>query len=74
LRRAEAVVAIELLCAAQGIDLTDGGPGTGSARILAAVRERVPVLVEDRPPGPDIEAVSTLVRSPELSRLVENAR
>jgi histidine ammonia-lyase len=74
LRRAEMVVAIELLCAAQGISLTDGRPGSGAARVLAAVRERVPMLVEDRPPGPDIEALVPLVASPELSLLVEKAR
>ena len=70
-RRAETIVAIELLCAAQGIELTEGKPGPRTARIAAAVRERVPLLTEDRPPGPDIEAVLELVASPELARLVE---
>ena len=70
-RRAETIVAIELLCAAQGIELTEGEPGPRTARIAAAVRERVPLLTEDRPPGPDIEAVLELVASPELARIVE---
>jgi histidine ammonia-lyase len=45
------VVAVELLCAAQAIDLTpDGGRVSPAGRELhAAVRERVAVLEEDRP-------------------------
>jgi hypothetical protein len=31
----------------------------------------VPTLEEDRPPGPDIEAVRALVASGEISALVE---
>lgn len=56
------VVAIELICAAQGVEqrapLT---PGEGTAAALALVRERVAPLDRDRPPGPDIEAVAGLV-------------
>jgi histidine ammonia-lyase len=62
-RRAETVIAAELLCAAQAIDVTDGEPGIGTARIVAAVRERVAPLTEDRPPGPDIESVRELLAS-----------
>src|SRR5206468_2333339 len=45
------VVAIELLCAAQALDLTpDGGRASPASRDLhARVRERVAVLEEDRP-------------------------
>jgi histidine ammonia-lyase len=68
-RRAETVVAAELLCAAQGLDLTEGEPGPRAARLVAAIREHVPALREDRPPGPDIEAVQELVASGELARL-----
>jgi histidine ammonia-lyase len=71
-RRAETVVAIELLCATQGIELTDGEPGPRTARVAAAVRGCVPLLTEDRPPGPDIDAVRELVASPELARIVES--
>ena len=73
-RRAETIVAIELLCAAQGIDLTGTPPGPRTARILAAIRERVPVLTEDRPPAGDIEALRPLVGSPQLCQLVEDGR
>jgi histidine ammonia-lyase len=45
------VVAVELLCAAQAIDLTpDGGRVSPAGRELhAAVRDRVDILEEDRP-------------------------
>jgi histidine ammonia-lyase len=69
--RAETVVAVELLCAAQALDLSDGAPGARAARIVEAIRRHVPTLREDRPPGPDIEAVRALVASSELSLLAE---
>jgi histidine ammonia-lyase len=65
--RAETVLAIEALCAAQGIDhrapLT---PGAGVARAHARLRALVPHLAEDRPPAPDIAAVRELLRAGEL--------
>jgi histidine ammonia-lyase len=69
-RRAEMVIAAELLCAAQAIDMTDGEPGVGTARIVAAVRKRVAPLTEDRPPGPDIESVRELLSSGEFLRQI----
>ena len=60
--RLERVLAIELLCASQALDCDPGEPGHGVARVHAAVRERVPALAEDRPPGPDIAAVTALLR------------
>lgn len=60
---AERVVAIELLAAAQGIDFLrplESSPPLESAH--RAIRSRVPKLVEDRPGGPDIEAVAALLR------------
>lgn len=61
--RAETVVAIEAVCAAQALDLIPGRPGAGTARVHALVRERVDPLVEDRPPAHDIEAARELVES-----------
>ena len=52
------VVAIELLCACQAIDLL--APLTTSprlARVHAHVRHVVPPLTVDRPPAPDIDAI-----------------
>lgn len=69
--RAETVLAIEVLCAAQGLETGFLRPGDGVARLLALVRERVAPLLEDRPPAPDIEAVRALVVSGALAALAE---
>ncbi len=53
------VVAIELLCAAQGLDFRQPlKPGRGVLAAHEAVRRSVPHLDEDRPPSPDIEALA----------------
>jgi histidine ammonia-lyase len=67
LTRAREVVAIELLCACQAIDLL--APLETSAplaRVHALVRSRVPALSADRPPSPDIAAIAALIASREL--------
>jgi histidine ammonia-lyase len=70
--RAEAVVAIELLCAAQALDLRGSargwGPGVRGAHAL--VRSRAPALDEDRSPAPDIASMQELVASGALSALL----
>jgi histidine ammonia-lyase len=59
---AERVVAIELLCAAQGLESHRPlRSGRGVERAHAIVREMVPPLVSDRPPAPDIEAIAGLI-------------
>lgn len=63
------VLAIEALCACQALDLL--APLTTSvalARVLARVRQDVPVLASDRPPSPDIAALAALVARGELQR------
>lgn len=59
---ARQVVAVELLCAAQAIDLlaplTTSGP---LARVHAVIRASVAPLVHDRPPAPDIAAIDRLI-------------
>jgi histidine ammonia-lyase len=58
------VIAVELVCAAQGCEQRaplEPAPGTGA--VLAAVRSVVPPLVEDRPVGADIEAVASLIQT-----------
>jgi histidine ammonia-lyase len=60
--RAQTVLAIEALCAAQGLDFRAPlRPGIGVAAAHAAVRGVVAHLGEDRPPAPDIGAVRTLL-------------
>jgi len=56
------VIAIELVCAAQGIEFHR--PLRSGAMVEAAietVRRVVPKLDADRPPSPDIEAVASLI-------------
>lgn len=68
----EVVLAIELLCAAQGMHLRrplTADPGVEAA--VACIRERVPPLEADRLLHPDITAVTELVRSGALLRAVE---
>lgn len=74
LDRAETVVAIEALCAAQALELVPGRPGAGVARLHEVIRRRVEPLVEDRPPADDIEAVRVLVASGELAAAVRAVR
>ena len=63
LDRAETVLAIEALCAAQGLDFRAPlRPGAGVAAAHAAVRSAVPHLDVDRPPSPDIAAVRGLLK------------
>src|SRR5205085_7263042 len=74
LANVERVVAIELLCAARALELRlalvpDTKPGAGVAAAHAAIREVVRPWDGDREHGPDIEAVTQLVRSGALSAL-----
>jgi len=62
----EAILAIELLCAAQGIDLL--APLTTSSALQARkslLRQHVPMLVEDRLLSLDIEKARKVMTSPE---------
>jgi histidine ammonia-lyase len=55
-------IAIELLCACQGIDLLAPlETGALAKKAYAAVRAKSPKMTEDRPLAPDIEALSALV-------------
>jgi histidine ammonia-lyase len=64
LQLATHVLAVEVLCACQALDLL--APLTTSealTRVHAAVRSRVPTLVEDRPPAPDLDRITELISS-----------
>jgi len=64
---AREVIAIELLCACQAIDLLAPlATSAALARVHALVRSRVPELVDDRALAPDISAIVALVASGEL--------
>ncbi|MFO1322569.1 MAG: aromatic amino acid lyase [Burkholderiales bacterium] len=65
------LAAVEMLSAAQAIDLRGVAAATlggGAAQAYAAIRAHVAKLDEDRPLGPDIEAVAALVASGALPR------
>jgi histidine ammonia-lyase len=72
LANAERAVAIELLGGAQAVEfLAPLEPGRGVRAVHDAVRLRSPRLRDDRPLGPDIEAVATAIRDGSLVAAVE---
>ncbi|MCE5335006.1 MAG: histidine ammonia-lyase [Desulfobacteraceae bacterium] len=72
LENAEYVLAIELMCACQGLDLlTKGPPGPGTHEAYRTIREMVPALHHDRFLAPEIEVVRALIRNGEILRRVE---
>ncbi|MGH9175851.1 MAG: aromatic amino acid lyase [Vicinamibacterales bacterium] len=58
------VIAVEVLCACQALDLL--APLVTSdplKRVHRAVRERVAMLADDRPPAPDLDRIAQMIRS-----------
>jgi histidine ammonia-lyase len=71
---AEVVVALEVMAAAQALELrTPLKPAEGTAAALAAVREEIPFLSSDRRLKPDIDEAVELVQSGALLAAVERA-
>jgi histidine ammonia-lyase len=71
-RNAEVVVALEVLCAAQGLELRAPlRPAPATTAAVSAVRQAVPPLAESRALKPDVDAVVELVQSGELCDAVE---
>jgi histidine ammonia-lyase len=73
LANARYVLAIELLCAAQGLDFrvnAIGRPGVGVAMAHERARTRVQHLRSDRDPGPDIAAALELIEGGSLLDLL----
>ncbi len=69
----EEVVAIELLCGAQGIDLfTNLKAGDGTMAAYETIREVVDYMKEDRFLSADIAKVKALLRSGKIVRAVED--
>ncbi len=74
LDRAQTVLSIEALCAAQGLDFRAPlRPGVGVAAAHATVRSVVAHLAEDRSPAPDIEAIRELVVDGDLLAAADTA-
>ena len=74
LRNVELIVAIELLCAAQGLDHRGPGrAGKGTKAAHSLTRKKVPILREDRVISKDIETIVKLVQSGQTIDAVEKA-
>jgi histidine ammonia-lyase len=66
------VIAIELLCAAQALDLfTNLKPGEGTLEAYRVIRRSIPHLAADRILSADIAAMQTLIRSGKILAAVE---
>jgi histidine ammonia-lyase len=56
------VLAIELLCAAQGLDLRGPlRPAAGLAAVHDTIRARIPAMLKDRPVAPDIRTMRAMI-------------
>jgi histidine ammonia-lyase len=63
----ERIAAIELVIAAQAVDLRkEARLGTGTQRVRDLVRERIPFARPGEPVPQDLEPIRNLVRSGEL--------
>ena len=66
------VIAIELLCGAQALDLfTNLKPGEGTLAAYQVIRETIPHLASDRILANDIAAMKELIQSEKILRTVE---
>jgi len=65
------VLAVEMLCAAQGLEYRKPlRPAPGTAAVVALIREHVPPLTEDRPLADEIETLAGLIGSGEIETVV----
>ncbi|MDH5762908.1 MAG: histidine ammonia-lyase [Nitrospinota bacterium] len=73
LENVKQVAAIELLCAAQALDLfTNLKPGKGSLAAYKVIRRHVKHMKQDRELAPDIATVAGLIDNGEILKAVEN--
>ncbi len=72
LKNVEQVLAIEMLCAAQGIDFQKQTPGVGTSVAHRAIRRHVQTLDDDRILYKDIETVRNLIVSGNIVRETED--
>lgn len=76
LENVRTVIAIELLTAAQAIDLRPDGQtrlGKGTSAAYQEIRQRVSTLDHDRALSPDIETLAQLIASDTVLEAVEQA-
>ncbi len=75
LNNCEHILAIELLCAAQGVDFHRPlRAGAGSRSALQQIRKHVPRLKQDRPLAPDIERTRSLITSGTFSTILSTVK
>ena len=70
LERIRYVIAIELLVAAQAIDLRGLDPralGAGTRAAYSRIRESVAMLDDDRPLGPDVDRIAARIAAGDLA-------
>lgn len=70
-RNTETIVAIELLCAAQGLEFAKFRPGRGVQAAYGFIRTKVSRLVEDRSMSDDIETMRQGIEQGQLVAQVE---
>jgi histidine ammonia-lyase len=73
LDNAYGVLGIEMMAAAQALDLREGTPGRGNRAAREVIRRHVDFLEVDRPLHPDHTAMRELVRSGKILTAVEAA-
>ncbi|MCB0390260.1 MAG: histidine ammonia-lyase [Bdellovibrionales bacterium] len=72
-RNAENIVAMEMLCAAQALDLLKPlKPAAAVASVHKLIREFVPFAEEDRVFSKDIENIKKLIRQEKISKTIED--
>jgi histidine ammonia-lyase len=65
------VLAIELLCAAQGLDFIAEKPGKGVAAAHTIIREHIPTLTQDRVMSYDMEKMTEMVFDQTIINTIE---
>jgi histidine ammonia-lyase len=72
LANARRVIAIELICAVQGVEhRAPLAPGAGVARIVELVRDHVPTLTGDRSLNEEIELVARLIEDGSVAAVAD---
>jgi histidine ammonia-lyase len=73
IRNVRNVLAIELLCAVQGLDFIKEKPGAGVAKAHSLIRDQIPMLTQDRMMSYDLQTMVGLVSSQALIKEIEGA-
>ncbi len=67
------VLALEMLAAAQAIDLREGEPSTVNRMLHTTIRRRTPFLDADRELRKDVAEMNRLIRSEEIEKMIAKA-